>query len=65
PGFFASFRSKGLRDNLFAVAVLAVAALVAVAEHFALRLPATVTSRLYARALTNTPALASVIDTST
>ncbi|HRX02893.1 MAG TPA: aspartate:alanine exchanger family transporter [Anaerolineae bacterium] len=65
PGFFASFRSKGLRDNLFAVAVLAVAALVAVAEHFALRLPATVTSGLYAGALTNTPALASVIDTIT
>ena len=65
PGFFASFRSKGLRDNLFAVVVLVIAALIAVVEHFALRLPATVTSGLYAGALTNTPALASVIDTIT
>lgn len=65
PGFFASFRSKGLRDNLFAVAVLVVAALIAAVEHFALQMPSTVISGLYAGALTNTPALASVIDTIT
>lgn len=63
PGFFASFKSKGLRDNLFAVFVLAAAATVAAVEHFVLNLQSTVTSGLFAGALTNTPALAGVIDT--
>ena len=63
PGFFASFKRKGLRDNLAALAVLSIAALIAAAEFFALKLSAPVTAGLFAGALTNTPALAAVIET--
>lgn len=63
PGFFASFKRKGLRDNLFALTMLALAAFIAAAEHFALNLEAPLTAGLYAGSLTNTPALAAVIDT--
>ena len=61
-GFFQSFSRKGLRDNLFVMAVLGLGgALVYVAAQvFSLR--STVASGLFAGALTNTPALASVLE---
>ncbi|MBE2199275.1 MAG: transporter [Anaerolinea sp.] len=63
PGFFASFRRKGLRDNLFIVSMLVVAALVTIASHFILDLRAAVTAGMFAGSLTNTPALAGLLDT--
>jgi len=60
--FFASFRRKGLRDNLFIAAMLLVAAGVALAEHVALRFHPALTAGMFAGALNNTPALASVLD---
>jgi putative transport protein len=63
PGFFASFRRKGLRDNLFIVAMLGVALAVTVGLYFAFGLKPTVTAGLYAGSLTNTPALAGLLDT--
>ena len=63
PGFFASFKRKGLRDNLAAVVVLLIAALIAVIASYLLKLSAPVTAGLFAGALTNTPALAAVIET--
>jgi len=62
PGFVASFRRKGLRDNLLVVGVLALALLLALGAYSLLRLQPTLTAGLYAGSLTNTPALAAVLD---
>ncbi len=61
PGFFASFRSRGLRDSLFMTAILIGAAGLALVAHFVLHLKPTLTAGLYAGSLTNTPALAAVV----
>jgi putative transport protein len=63
PGFAASMTRQGLRNNLAAVAVLAIAALIAAGAHMTLGLQSPVTAGLYAGALTNTPALAAIIET--
>ncbi|MCA9958795.1 MAG: hypothetical protein KC443_07170, partial [Anaerolineales bacterium] len=63
PGFFSSFRRKGLRDNLFVVGMLTLAALITIAAHFILGLKATITAGMFAGSLTNTPALAGLLDT--
>lgn len=62
PGFFASLRRKGLRDNLFIAVMLLVATGLTIIVHYALRLPATVSAGIFTGSLTNTPALASVLD---
>jgi putative transport protein len=61
-GFFASLRGKGLRDNLFIFIMLTVALLMVVGAHFLLNLQATVSAGLFAGSLTNTPALAGVLE---
>jgi putative transport protein len=61
-GFFASFRRKGLRDNGLVLGVLILGALLALAAHTILNLKATLTAGLYAGSLTNTPALAAVLE---
>lgn len=63
PGFFNSFQRKGLRDNLFIVGMISLAALLTVVAHFALQLKATISSGMFAGSLTNTPALAGLLDT--
>lgn len=63
PGFVASFTRKGLRDNGAAVIVLALGAVIVAAEALALKLTSPLAAGLYAGALTNTPALAAVIET--
>lgn len=61
-GFFASFRRKGLRDNLFAVVILlSTAGLTAVAWKL-LDLEAAVAAGLFAGSMTSTPALAGLIE---
>jgi len=62
PGFFQSFRKRGVRDNSFALFILVFGALLVVVAHFALRLRPGLTAGTYAGALTNTPALASVLE---
>ena len=61
-GFFASLRGKGLRDNLFIFVMLTLALGIVVAAHFILQLRPTVSAGLFAGSLTNTPALAGVLD---
>jgi putative transport protein len=61
PGFFASFHSKGLRDSLFVTAILIGAAGLTLVAHFVLHLKPTLTAGMYAGSLTNTPALAAVV----
>lgn len=60
--FFASFRRKGLRDNVFVVAMLAVGAVLAVIAGSLLHLRSTLTAGLFTGSLTNTAALAAVLD---
>lgn len=62
PGFFASFRLKGLRDNLLVIAMLILATLLAVGAHELFGLKPTLTVGVFTGSLTNTPALASVLD---
>ncbi|MDZ7267616.1 MAG: transporter [candidate division KSB1 bacterium] len=62
PGFFTSFRRSGLRNNLLVLGMLLLAMLLTVFWHFALRLPPALTAGLFAGSLTNTPALAGVLD---
>ena len=61
-GFFASFRRDGLRYNIFGFSMLLFAAGLVVAIYYALRLTPAISAGLFAGALTNTPALASVLD---
>lgn len=63
PGFVASLTREGLRNNLAALAVLTIAAVIAAVAHMILGLQSPITAGLYAGALTNTPALAAVIET--
>lgn len=62
PAFFDTFRRKGLRDSAFVVAVLAAAALLTAALQWALGLGAGQAAGLFTGALTNTPALAGVLE---
>jgi putative transport protein len=62
PGFFASLRRKGLRDNLFILTMLVLAFALTLFVHSALRLKPTVAAGIFSGSLTNTPALASAID---
>ena len=62
PGFFASLRRKGLRDNLFIAVMLMLATGLTIVIYGALRLTPALTAGMYAGSLTNTPALANVLD---
>jgi len=62
PSFFASFRSKGLRDAALVIAMLIFAAGLAVGAHYLLDLTPRLTSGMYAGSLTTTPALAAVVE---
>jgi putative transport protein len=62
PSFFAAFRRKGLRDNAFVAGVLFAATAVAVLLRHLLRLRPDLAAGLFAGALTNTPALAAVLE---
>jgi putative transport protein len=60
--FFASLRRKGLRDNALVIGVLVLAACLVLAAHYLLGIKATLTAGLFAGSLTNTPALAGVLE---
>jgi putative transport protein len=62
PMLLASFRGKGLRGNMLVLGVLVCMALVALAAHAAFGLKATLTAGMFAGSLTNTPALAGVVE---
>ncbi|HET7541247.1 MAG TPA: TrkA C-terminal domain-containing protein [Polyangiaceae bacterium] len=63
PSFFASLRLRGLRDNLLASGTLAVSAFGAIALARAFGLAGAEAAGVFAGALTNTPALAAVVET--
>jgi putative transport protein len=62
PGFFASLRGRGLRDNLFIIGSILFSALMAIGFHFVLALTPGQTAGLFAGSLSNTPALAAATD---
>lgn len=62
PSFFASFRRKGLRDNLLITGALLLSTLVALLLRRGLDLAPELAAGLFAGSLTNTPALAAVLE---
>lgn len=62
PGFFRALKRKGLRDNLFIAAMILAGAVITIALHILLGLRSTQTAGLFAGSLTNTPALAGVLE---
>lgn len=62
PGFFASFRRKGLRDNIFVASVLLMAFALAIVAHRVLDLKPTLVAGMFSGSLTNTPALAGLLE---
>jgi putative transport protein len=62
PGFVAALRRQGLRDNVLAVGAVGLGALLTLAVALALGLSAASGAGLFAGSLTNTPALAGVIE---
>lgn len=63
PGFFSSFRKRGLRLNIAAILILSAGAGVAVFLKYVMGLPAPSAAGLFCGALTNTPALAATVET--
>ncbi len=61
PGFFASFRRRGLAENALALGLLTFAAALAASLRWLLHLDGPLVAGTFAGALTNTPALAGVI----
>jgi len=62
PSFFASFRRKGLRDNLLVLALIVTGAGMAAGAALLLGLRSTLAAGLFAGSLTNTPTLASALE---
>jgi putative transport protein len=62
PGFIASFRRRGLRDALFTIGLLTLAALGSLALHLFMGVSGPRAAGLFAGSLTNTPSLAAVIE---
>jgi putative transport protein len=62
PSFFASLQRKGLRDNLLVLAVILLAVVLTIAAHFIIGLSPALTAGMFAGSLTNTPALAGVLE---
>ncbi|MBX3270121.1 MAG: transporter [Sandaracinaceae bacterium] len=62
PGFFKLFRARGLRDGGLALAAVLVSAAVTVLLSRALGLSAQTAAGLFCGGLTNTPALAAVVE---
>jgi putative transport protein len=62
PAFFAAFRRKGLRDNGLVAGVLVAAGAAAAGLGLLLDLGGPLTAGLFAGSLTNTPALAAVLE---
>lgn len=62
-GFFASFRKRGLRSSIIAGLILLAGAAVTLMIKNILEIPASSAAGLFCGALTNTPALAAVVET--
>jgi len=61
PGFFAALRRKGLRDNLLVLGMIVMAAGMVVVAHAMFQLGPGQSAGLFSGSLTNTPALAAIL----
>ena len=62
PGFVASFRRAGLRDNALVAIMLVFAALLSVGVFYVLGMKGTFVAGMFTGSLTNTPALAAILE---
>jgi putative transport protein len=62
PGFFTSFRQKGLRENALVFSVIVLAALLTMGMGLLFGFNGNFAAGLFSGALTNTPALAAALD---
>jgi putative transport protein len=62
PGFVASFRRAGLRDNALVAAMLVFAALLSLGVYSLMGLKGTFVAGMFTGSLTNTPALAAILE---
>jgi len=62
PAFFASFRHNGLRDSLFVIAMLCLATALTLLSARLMNLAAPIAAGLFSGSLTNTPAVAGVVE---
>ncbi|MGE5617658.1 MAG: aspartate:alanine exchanger family transporter [Sphingomonadaceae bacterium] len=62
PGFLTSLQRQGIPYNLLVLAMILLAAAIAAGAHFLLGLGPAVTAGMFAGSLTNTPALAAVVE---
>lgn len=62
PTFLASFKASGIRDNVIVVSVLIFAAVFASVAHAVFSLKSGIVAGMFTGSLTNTPALAGVLD---
>ena len=60
--FFSSLRRQGVRNNLLVLGALLISVLIAAAAHLLFGIKATLTAGMFAGSLTNTPALAGVLE---
>ncbi len=63
PGFFTSFRQKGLRENVLVFTVILLAGFLTMGLGVLFHFNGAFAAGLFSGALTNTPALAAVLDT--
>ncbi len=63
PGFFASLRKRGVRDNALVAVAIALSSLVSLATARAIGRTGVTAAGLFAGGVTNTPALASALET--
>lgn len=63
PAFLASLRREGVRSNVLVIGVLVLAAGLTAAAHYLFSLKPALTAGMFAGSLTNTPALAAILDT--
>ena len=62
PSFFASFKRKGLRDNFFVMMIILFGGLLSLLFAFIFKIKATYVAGMFAGSMTNTPALAGVLE---
>jgi putative transport protein len=63
PGFFASFRQKGLRENMLVFSVIVLASFLTMGLARLFGFNGSFAAGIFSGALTNTPALAAILDT--
>lgn len=62
PSFFASLKRKGIRDNFFVMTIILIGFALSLLFAYLFKINSTYTSGMFAGSMTNTPALAGVLE---